>query len=233
MADNPFDQWPATEAPPGWETPKPKVTPEGPPPQMSAPGYGMTDRLNYLTSRGVRAIESIMQPSPQKDPKTGEQYWIDPISKERMDHPPMAITPLQSSPDRATAAIGSGIEGMVRHPILSMITPGTTFATSGSNELLRGYDPLLREGVGAGIGFLGLGGASKLATGLGHLLSHGGIPQAIWHYLSHAPAALPSSSASLLARLGRAYVGESIGSEKPLTYNELSPQINPQLAAGQ
>lgn len=213
-------------APPDPNAPRPPEITAG----ETAPGSAITSGLSYIGSRGARAISQIMQPSPQTDPKTGETYYIDPISKERTSYQPIDIPPLQKAPDPYSEAMGSGFENVLRHPIQSAITPGMTFASGVSNELLKDAPVQLREGVDAAFGLIGPRGIYHMLATPAHLLSgHFGGIGTIVSSLLHAPASSKPAfdAANLLSRLYKGWVGTRLGSEQPLSQYQPPEQPTP------
>lgn len=221
MADNPYDQWPATEAPEHYGTQKSLESPDAPSIKESKPGYGITDRATYIWDRAANALQQALDP----DNKRADQVagYIRGLMQE---HGLGAYTqyaptlgppgPVGPAPDRFTRAGGAGLETVIRHPIASLFGLGTTFATGVSNDLLRDQTPEMREAVGAGIGLLSPSGLLHAAGIPIHALAgHFGGLSHIWNSIAHA-APTNIGPRNLLNTGIRAGIGYGIGSEEPL-----------------
>jgi hypothetical protein len=193
----------------------------------------------YIYNRLQRGFSEAMQPSAQTDPKTGEKFWIDPISKQRTDHPPMYTPDLPRPPGyvgMAAGAVGSAAESFARDPAWFMLSPGAATAGSVVNEFGQGFPPWERELVGGTLGLLGGPGLYNLAKSgalarLGQTIGgHLGLP-----HLGHALGTLPGFVEAVGKRLidpaswGKAITsgwvaGEDRASSQPgRTTNQLQP----------
>jgi hypothetical protein len=217
----------------------PNVTPPGIKAGESAPGSGVSDRLAYIGNRIGAGIttEAQSQATPRAQwPGLIPYLSGTPITNERSQFGGMlAATPMDTSaplpkpPDRWTEAFGSGAESMVHHPILSAMTPGITFATGATNELLKDLPPQVREGVGAAIGLVGPFGVAHLASNVAHLAQgHFGGIGTMLHSIIKAPASSTAfNAANALVRVAKSFIGEGLGSETPLSRAERPPTPQP------
>lgn len=161
-------------------------------PTWSDLGRGIENRAGYVLGRGELGLAEAGNWAHQRtDPQTGQTYWLDPVSGNRLNSPPFA-TPAMVRPDLPTGVAGSVAESVTRNPFLGLLAPGATVAGAATNELMQGFPAWERNivgglvGLGAGGGFRDIAhGVGSLAHGTGELFA--GHPFRAIHTLSGIP----------------------------------------------
>lgn len=200
-------------------------------------GQMATSRVGYVLDRAQRGIEERSNwENQQTDPATGQTYWTDPYSGNRLSKP--FFTPKdEPRPDILTGMVGSVAEDFERGPFTYLAAPKASMIGSGVNELMQGFPSDRRRWVAGTAGLLSEGGWRNMLSGSGpirHALAHMvGGHLAIPTYLAGTALDVPweaIKAAGNLRNWARAYIaGQTAGVDRPSsqpgrTTNQLQPQ---------